>query len=501
MGTIISIIGNRFYCAPTESVKDSNHPPLTGQILIGICAKRLKEKKYDMNQHSNPTDIMNRISEKISDYDKYSFSHQQDYALKAFFDLSQEFETQQDFYNICVLIPRMFFQIDSRLYLLNEEKQFELVCCSKTPILKSQKEFFHKTETTDELTLKNGCFAFLIKGNLQLLSSLTNFNKDGVLGIFEICSGTAPSKHMKLFFEKYVNRIGFQLHNKIITEKNWEHLQFIKNLVNDIGHNVIVPNMYFKLFFKRLKGKIDRANVLSSELVEQLKNIDKKTITPQAKERLLFTKELKYVNITMETQFQEILSHYEQTSLFLETLLRRSHFEEGRYVIEPKKINFREKVIRLQLDRYIPQLEERGIAVDNQLSNIPDEEITVVADVGLISQAYANLFSNAVKYTREIQDTDGKFHKFVTVGMEILVNFFGDGKDGIKLNVFSTGPHISPADVSKLFNEGFRGNNIENEYGTGHGLQFIREVVELHGGVEGYEAKPWGNNFFFILPR
>ena len=112
--------------------------------------------------------------------------------------------------------------------------------------------------------------------------------------------------------------------------------------------------------------------------------------------KLLIAEELNYVHESMETQFQEILSHYEQTSLFLETLLRRSHFEEGRYVIEPKMVNFREKIIRSQLERYIPRLEERGISVDNRLSGIPSEEITVVADVGLISQAYANLFSNAV---------------------------------------------------------------------------------------------------------
>jgi signal transduction histidine kinase len=467
-----------------------------------VSNKKRIIKQLKMNhQNSEPSEIMNRISEKISDYDKYSFNQQQDHALKAFFDLSQEFVTQQDFYNICVLIPKLFFKIDCNLFLKNKENHFELVCSSKSPVLDTSKRGVYNPGNAVDQTLKDDCFTFLIKGNMQLLPNLTNSHKDGVLGIYEICSGSTPSDHTKLFFEKYVNRIGFQLHNRIITEKNKEHLQFIKNLVNDIGHNVIVPNMYFKLFFKRLKGKIDRANLLSSELVEQLKNIDKKAITPQAKERLLFTKELKYVNTTMENQFQEILSHYEQTSLFLETLLRRSHFEEGRYVIEPKKVNFREKVIRLQLDRFLPQLEERGIAVDNQLSDIPDEEITVVADVGLISQAYANLFSNAVKYTREIQDKYGKSHKFVAVGIEVLANFFGGGRDGLKLNVFSTGPHISPEDASKLFDEGFRGNNVGSEYGTGHGLQFVREVIDLHGGVNGYEAKPWGNNFYFILPR
>ena len=445
--------------------------------------------------------IMKRISEKIRDYDTYSFTTQQDCALKTFFDLAQEFEEKRDFYFICVLIPKVFFHFECKLCLLKAEEHFEIVCSSDPSEYDTAKRIPYEREMNAGQSPENDCFTIPIKGKQQLLSSSTGLHKDGVLGVFQIYAAPKLDDHMKLFFEKYVNRIGFQLHNRFITEKNREHLQFIKNLVNDIGHNVIVPNMYFKLFFKRLKGKIDRANAISLEMTVQEKDFDSRPVGNGPEDKLLLAEELRHVNQSMETQFQEILSHYEQTSLFLETLLRQSHFEEGRYVIEPKKFNFKERIIRPQLDRYIPLLEERGISVDNQLSGIPGERITVVADVGLISQAYANLFSNAVKYTREVLDEEGNPHKFVVVGMEVLGDSFGEGKDGIKFNVFSTGPHIPPQDVPMLFDEGYRGQNVESEYGTGHGLQFIKEVINLHGGVNGYEAPPLGNNFFFILPR
>ncbi|MBT4289669.1 MAG: HAMP domain-containing histidine kinase [Deltaproteobacteria bacterium] len=452
-------------------------------------------------ENSNMSAIIERISDKIKDYEKYSFSDQQDCALKTFFDLAQEFEDQSDFYEICVLIPKVFFKFECNLYLLNEAERFELVNSSDPSKYDFQKTVCYESEYVDGQSVKNDCFIIPIKGNMQLLSSLSDSYKSGILGIYEIHPASVISDHMKLFFEKYVNRIGFQLHNKFITEKNREHLQFIQNLVNDIGHNVIVPNMYFKLFFKRLKGKIDRANAISGEMLAYTKNANSGKNVPGSNESLILANELRYVNRSMEAQFQEILSHYEQTSLFLETLLRRSHFEEGRYVIEPKIFNFKEKIIRPQLERYAPSLEDRGVLIDNQLSGIPGEEITVAADVGLISQAYANLFSNAVKYTREIQDDEGNPRKFVTVGMEVLIDYFGAEKDGIKFNVFSTGLHILSEDVPKLFDEGYRGKNIESEYGTGHGLQFIKEVIDLHGGMAGYEATPYGNNFFFILPK
>jgi signal transduction histidine kinase len=334
-----------------------------------------------------------------------------------------------------------------------------------------------------------------------LVSHKSHVPGTNVLGIFEIHLASGLTEHTKLFSEKYVNRIGFQLHNRLITEKNQEHLRFIKNLVNDIGHNVIVPNMYFKLFFRRMKGKIDRTGAVSNEIRNKLDALKESLDNGLVQEVIPLAEELEYVNESMEELFQQILSHYEQTSLFLETLLRQSHFDKGRYVIEPKLVNFREKVIRPQLNRYLSRLQERNIAVDNQLSGIPDEEITVVVDVGLISQAYANLFSNAAKYTRGVHDEDDHLHKFIAVGMETLEGYFGIGKDGVKFNVFSTGPRIPPEDVPGLFDEGYRGKNVESEYGTGHGLQFIKEVVELHGGTAGYEPIKGGNNFYFILPK
>ena len=113
---------------------------------------------------------------------------------------------------------------------------------------------------------------------------------------------------------------------------------------------------------------------------------------------------------------------------------------------------------------------------------------------------YANLFSNAVKYTQEIIDHQGRPRKAVTYGREIIADFFGPAKPGIKFNVFTTGPHLSREEADFMFTEGGRARNSLQQEGTGHGLAFIKHVVELHGGQVGYEATNQGNNFYFILP-
>jgi signal transduction histidine kinase len=132
---------------------------------------------------------------------------------------------------------------------------------------------------------------------------------------------------------------------------------------------------------------------------------------------------------------------------------------------------------------------------------VPDESLVAVADVGLMSQVYANLFSNALKYTRAVTDGEGRSRKFISFGQEVLKDYFGPGKDGIKFNVFNTGPHIPLDERERIFEEGYRGGDAGGVPGTGHGLSFVKRAVEMHDGVVGYEPTPVGNNFYFILAK
>jgi len=446
--------------------------------------------------------IERRICEKIDDYEVYGFSEEQDCAFKVFFDLAQEFDKIEDFYRICVIIPKTFFDLESNLYILDEANTLHMVCSSEWLTRKYRQEpgivprkFFEEPTTEDD------SFFIPIKGKMDDLGELPFTPKGNALGIFEIYPVQKITGHQRFFFEKYTNRIGFQLHNKIIERRNAEHLRFIKTLVNDIGHNVVVPNMYYKLFFRRLGGKIMHIEKIDPELKQLILDAEKSGRPPDVERLKKLERELSYINEGLKDQFSQIEAHYENTSLFLETLLRRSHFEKGHYVLVKKKCNFKTQIIDPQLKRYLPRLNGKNIEVDDRLGGVPDVETYAVVDAGLISQVYANLFSNAVKYARSVQDRNGRTRKYISYGQETLKDYFGEGKDGIKLNVFSTGPHIPPEDVPHLFEEGYRGSDVKGEYGTGHGLYFIAGIVKLHGGEIGYEPTDLGNNFYFILPK
>jgi signal transduction histidine kinase len=335
-----------------------------------------------------------------------------------------------------------------------------------------------------------------IRGKEFLIDQLAFHSNNSVLGLLEVYPVEDRHEKNKLFLEKYANRIGYNMHNKFLSEKNAEHLKFICTLVADIEHNVIVPNMIYKLYFRRLRGKIMKNIALERLLTEELA---KKEDAEGRVENLL--KEMKEVNRGLTEELENIGKHYTNTSLFLETLFRRSHFDQGRLTLRTKTCNMKKDVVDPQLERFTEQFENAGITVDDRLSGIPDEEVIGVVDVGLMAQVYANLFSNALKYTEEVIMHWGEKRKYMSYGHEVIRDFFGMGKGGIKYNVFSTGRHIPPEERSKIFDEGYRGSNAASKPGTGHGLLFIKNAVEIHGGVVGYEATPYGNNFYFIIPK
>ena len=441
--------------------------------------------------------ILERIESKKLDFTEYDFAQTESNALTTFFDLAQEFESIEDFHKLCIAIPKVFFNLDARLYLI-DPKINELELISKT----EEDGYELRTPPTHDVMpndypyyTNNNSLILTIRGKKLLIDQLPFTTKDDVLGLLEIYPVTNLSPHQELFFEKYANRIGFNIHNRFLFEKNIEHLRFIRFLVADIEHNIIAPNIAYRFFLRHLRKKI----VKNVEIEKLLTGYSlKESIDEMTLEHLLA--ELTENNRGLMEELENIEKHYKNMSLFLETLLRRSHFDKGHLTLLTKPCNMNKDVVQPQIDRFIEQFEKMGISIDDRFSGIPDEEVISVVDVGLIAQVYANLFSNALKYTEEVITYTDERKKNIAYGREVIKDYFGQGKDGIKYNVFSTGPHINPEEREKIFEDEYRGSNVLNRPGTGHGLSFIKNAVEIHGGTVGYEATQYGNNFFFILP-
>lgn len=440
--------------------------------------------------------IYKRIEGKKFDYLDYNFTQTENSAFKSFFDLAQEFDNIEDFYNLCVAIPKSFFNVEARLYIVEPKLNImTLVATTHDGELHTPPPDDVKPGDWPYYTDRKS-FVLTIRGKEPLIDQLPFEIQDDVLGLFELFPPGKLGEHQELFLQKYANRIGFNIHNRLLVEKNIEHLKFIRSLVADIEHNIIVPNMVYKLFLRGLRRKIMKN-------IELEKLFAEKSAAGQCDETCMknFQKDFADINQGLTIELENIEKHYRNMSLFIETLFRKSHFDQGHLTLRSKPCNMLKDVVQPQLERYIGQLQKMGISVEDRFSGIPDAEIITVVDVGLMAQVYANLFSNAVKYTQAVTNNSGETVKYISYGHEIKRDYFGPGKDGVKFNVFSTGPHISTEDRDNLFEDGYRGANISSQPGTGHGLSFIKNAVEIHGGVAGYEPTQYGNNFYFILPK
>jgi signal transduction histidine kinase len=450
----------------------------------------------------NLTRIFSRVEDKKSDYARYNFSTQQDSVLKTFFDLAQEFESLEDLYRVCVAVPKAYFGLDTNLYLNHKRRQVLVLICNSTEGYLGSPDKLPPAvfEVSNEAYVENESLFTPILGKMVMAEIEDVKDEQELLGMLEISPGRDLTANEQFFFQKYANRIGYALYNRTLSQRNIEHLKFIDSLVADIEHNVIVPNMAFRLFLRRLRGKIRKNREIERMLREKCREFaEGGTLDYDWQERVMA--ELQEVNRGLADELGNIENHNRNISLFIESLFRRDHFQEGQFIPRKRRCKFKRQIIEPQVELFKERFSARGIAIDEQLGGVPDESVVAVVDVGLISQVYANLFSNALKYTRVAQDTDETEKKFIAYGQEIVEDYFGSGRDGVKFNVFNTGPHILPEERERIFEDGYRGSDAGGEPGTGHGLSFVKRAVEIHEGVVGYEPTPLGNNFYFILPK
>lgn len=120
---------------------------------------------------------------------------------------------------------------------------------------------------------------------------------------------------------------------------------------------------------------------------------------------------------------------------------------------------------------------------------MPEELPIIHAAPHRLRQVLNNLLSNAIKFT----PPKGSINLCVEEKLDCL-----------QVEVMDTGTGISPEDLPYVFDEFFRGRNVERT-GAGLGLSIAKKIVEAHGGKIWAESPCTtdgkGSRFTFILPK
>ena len=400
-------------------------------------------------------------------------------ALNLFYETGLEFESLRDLKSLCVLVPDVCLGTPASLYMRGPKGTLRLRRTTNTQ--GNALVIFPEPACPDpeSVVRLQGASAVPIcePGPEPRLLAILCLHKD-----------LDPAE--ETFYLRYARSAARLMAVKQIAISNRQRLTFINNLVRDIGHNVIVPNMHFKLLFLQMERHIERLALKADALAPMRADSPDREIRRDLAELI---KELGAKQKSISRRFQ-------LSSLFLESLLRRSHFEKGRYDLQLRPCKFKSEVFEPQLERFRPLLNSQGITIQVAPDVHIDEDVTLDADLGLISQVFANLLANAVKYTVTMPEASGRSEKLVQYGWESIPEAFGPGQPGIKLFVSTTGHEIPSQDRLRLFDADFRCNDAENVEGSGHGLFFVKQIVELHNGRVGYTYAAPMNIFHITLP-
>lgn len=172
------------------------------------------------------------------------------------------------------------------------------------------------------------------------------------------------------------------------------------------------------------------------------------------------------------------------TLSLLDELLSWSVLQNSEKSFNPVKINLYELMVD-ELDSFDATTTQKQITITQSI--VPD--LCVTADLQMTKTIFRNLISNAIKFTFS--------------GGNILISAT-EGKRFVEIEVKDNGMGISEETIKKLFkiDQFHSTSGTNNEQGTGLGLLFCKEFIELHGGKIWVESEPnKGSKFKFTLPH
>ncbi len=107
---------------------------------------------------------------------------------------------------------------------------------------------------------------------------------------------------------------------------------------------------------------------------------------------------------------------------------------------------------------------------------VPDGEIPLTADPGLLKQAVRILTDNAAKYTKP--------------GDEIILSAGRTEEGAPYLQVQDTGAGIAESEIPHIFERFYRSDEVRSSEGTGLGLSIAKWIIDKHGGYFEVLARP-----------
>jgi signal transduction histidine kinase len=249
-------------------------------------------------------------------------------------------------------------------------------------------------------------------------------------------------------------------------------------LLPEKGSGPELDNLY-----KQINSLLQQNRHLVSEMQQSLDNVAHDLRTPMTRLRSVAEYGLQADGDTVRLQeaLSDCLEESERVLAMLKIMMSVAEAESGTMRLDKEPCDLLESLAQVvTLYEYVA--EEKNVEV--VLQEFP--AVMLEFDRTRISQVWANLLDNAIKYGR-----DGGWVKI----------YVSHSKEMVQISFEDNGMGISPIEQEKIWERLYRGDRSRSQKGLGLGLNYVQAVVAAHGGeVSVHSDLNYGSCFQVRLP-
>ncbi len=272
------------------------------------------------------------------------------------------------------------------------------------------------------------------------------------------------------------NQIGQSLENTQLFEQVFRSSQMLESKVKERT--------------KELESALEKVKLISKQKSEFISSVSHELRTPLTSIKgyasILMTGKIGEVPTAVKDRLAKINTHSDNLVKMINDLLDIARIESGRAEMKYTLQSIKPLVDNIA-DLLTPQMRDRDL---NLKIDLPPDLPEVFIDRNHVERIFINLVGNALKFTPAKGTITIAAQPELDNGMVVF-------------SVTDTGIGIKEDDLTKLFEEFYRVDNVINQSvkGTGLGLSLVKRITEAHAGRVWITSKlNEGTTFYFTLP-